>query len=441
MAMKINLKRGFTVGFKSFVQSIYSVKSISANNLFSSYPSRRVAGVTVNVDSAMQLSTVYACIRDKAESIGQLPVKLFKRTKNLDEEIKRGRLHRIFTQRPNDFMTTQDFVETVETNLEARGVFYAYINFNDNGDVMEILPFRFQQNVHVNMDDNGNIYYIYTTNDGKPNIAASGKNIMRIGLNSFDGFTHLSPIACNARAIGLGMAQEDHLTNTMAKGTMPSGVLQTDAAFKDPKAAERIRKEFKEKYQGVDKNGEVIFLEQGLKYNPLSLSPADTELILQRQYSREEICGIFRVPPHRIGASTGAKKEDIEQANKDYYINKLMPIVRKIESAFNELTPDNFYIKFDERGFIRGDLKSQVDAYGELFKLTAISINELRAGADFQPIENGELHAIDTNNITLGNLDQVEELQAENREIARAGMNNQNNSDENKPVEENSDER
>lgn len=429
------------MGLKSFIQDLYSVKNIGigANDLFRSFPSRRVAGVNVNPDSAMQLSTVYACIRDKAESIGQLPVRLYKKSKHLDEEIVKGRYFKIFTQRPNDFMTLQDFIETIETCLESYGRFFGYVVRNDIGDVMEILPFRYQQNVTVNMDQNGNVYFVYTTNDGKPSISMSGEDIMHIKLNSLDGFTGLSPISCNGRAIGLGISQEDHLTNTMAKGTMPSGVLQTDAAFKDPKAAERIRQEFKEKYQGVDKNGEVIFLEQGLKYNPLSLSPADTELILQRQYSREEICGIFRVPPHRIGASTGAKKEDIEQANKDYYINKLMPIVRKIESAFNELTPDNFFIKLDERGFIRGDLKSQVDAYGALFKLTAISINELRAGADFQPVEHGEYHAIDTNNITLGRLDQVEELQAENREIARQGAINQQkpNDEETVEVEEN----
>lgn len=413
---------------------------MTIDDVMSRYPSKRVAGVTVNVNAAMQLSTVYSCIRDKAESIGQLPVRLYRRSKKLDEEIKKGRYHKIFTQRPNDFMTMQDFVETVETNLEARGNFYAYIVYNDIGDVMEILPFRYQQNCRAEMDVNGNVYYTYTTNDGKPKITMSQSDIMHIKLNSFDGVTGLSPISCNARSIGLGISQEDHLTTTMEKGTMPSGVLETEATFKDPKAAERIRQEFKNKYQGVDKNGEVIFLEQGLKYNALSLSPADTELILQRQYSREEICGIFRVPPHRIGASTGAKKEDIEQANKDYYINKLMPIVRKIESAFNEVTPDNFYIKLDERAFIRGDLKSQVDAYGTMFKLTAISINELRAGADFAPIENGELHAIDTNNITLGTLDQVGELQAEQRELARQGAMGQQkpNNEENQEEEDGS---
>ena len=36
------------------------------------------AGVTVNTTTAMQHATVFACIRDKAESIGQLPVRMFR---------------------------------------------------------------------------------------------------------------------------------------------------------------------------------------------------------------------------------------------------------------------------------------------------------------------------------------------------------------------------
>lgn len=425
---------------------MYDVKNIgiSANDLYSNFPSRRVGGVTVNTSSAIRLATVYSCVRDKAESIGQLPLKLYKKNKSgIDEEITKGRNHEIFTKKPNDFMTMQDFVETTESNLELRGNFYAYLVRNDLNEVMEILPFRFQQNVTANMDINGNVYYVYTTNDGKPKISMSGGDILHIKLNSLDGISGLSPISCNERAIGLGIAQENHLVDMMEKGTMPSGVLQTDAVFKDNGSAERIRQEFKDKYQGVDKSGEVIFLEQGLKYNPLTLSPADTELILQRQYSREEICGIFRVPPHRIGASTGAKKEDIEQANKDYYINKLMPIVLKIESALNGTTPNNFFVKMDESAFIRGDLESQIKAYGELFKLTAISINELRSGgANLPPIKDGEYHAIDTNNITLGDLSQVGELQAQNRELALMGAqrSNQQTEQTEKPIEDNNDE-
>jgi len=408
------------MGFKSLFKDLYSVKSISANDVHNYFGNgrKKIAGVNVSPSTAIQLSTVYSCIRDKAESIGQLPIKLYRKGANFDTEVKTGRWHRIFCEKPNDYMTSQDLSEMIETCLEMYGRFFAYRLKNDRGETMEIIPFARQTSVAVNMDMNGNIYFTYTTNDGKPKMGFYSDEIVHLKLNTLNGYTGLSPISCNARAIGLSISQENHLVNTMEKGAMPSGILETDAQFKDSSAAERIRKEFQEKYQGVDKNGEVIFLENGLKYNPLTLSPADTELILQRQHSREEICGIFRVPPHRIGAASSTKNQDIEQANKDYYVNKLMPIVTKIETGLSALLPDNMYVKLDEKAFTRGDLTSQVDAYSELFKHTAINIDELRYGAaGLPPIDNGHLHAIDTNNITLGTLDQVEELQREQREM------------------------
>ncbi len=92
-----------------------------------------------------------------------------------------------------------------------------------------------------------------------------------------------------------------------------------------------------------------------------------------------------------------------------------MPLVVKLEFALNALLPKNLKIKLDERGFIRGDFGTTVTALGEQFKLGAISINEMRKDTGWQPIEGGEVHAIDTNNITLGQLTDVPKLQEQAR--------------------------
>ena len=396
----------------------------------------KTAGVTVNQTSAMQHATVFACIRDKSESIGQLPVRLFRvKSDGTEEQVKKGREHRIFTKKPNDFMTQQDLLQMYVTCMESNGKFFAYTVRNDRNSVAEIIPFRYQSNVAPQMDLNGNVYYTYVTNDGKPNMAFAGNDIIHIKLNTLDGFTGISPIAYNFGAIGLGMAQEKHLAGLMKNGAMPKGLLETDNVFQDVKAATRLREEFDARYAGVDNSGKSVLLENGLKFRPLTISPADSELLLSRQYSQQQICGIFRVPPRRIGASTTAKQSDIEQENKDYYVNVLMPLVTAFEYAMNDILPDNLNIKVDERGFVRGDLESQVKGMGEAFKLTAISIDEFREGIGFQPIENGHYHAIDTNNITLGTLDQVEGLQAEQRALAIAGAQQTE-----KPAEEDTDE-
>lgn len=404
-------------------------------NRFGSYGTQS-AGVTVNTTSAMQHATVFACIRDKSESIGQLPVRLFRMQPDGTEvEIKKGRDYKILTKQPNDFMTMQDLLQMYVTCRESYGKFYAYIVRNDRGSIAEIIPFRYQGNVTAQMDLNGNLYYTYVTNDNKPMMAFAGGDVMHIKGNTLDGFTGLSPIAYNVGSIGLGISQENHMANLCKNGAMPKGLLQTDNIFQDVKAAVRLREEFDDRYAGTENSGKTVLLENGLKFSPLTISPADSELLLSRQYSQQQICGIFRVPPRRIGASTVAKQADIEQENKDYYVNSLMPLVVSFEYAMNAITPDSIRVQIDERGFTRGDLKSQVEGLGKAFSLTAISMNEFREGIGYQPIENGHYHAIDTNNITLGDLDKVEELQAEQRALAMASTQQTE-----KPVEEDNDE-
>jgi len=392
---------------------------MSIDNVFSRFGfGVKTAGVVVNTTTAVQHATVYACVRDKSESIGQLPVLLY-RTKadGTQELVKKGRDFKLFTKKPNDFMTQQDLLQMYISCLELYGKFFAYTVRNDRGAIMEIIPFRHQNNITPQMDQNGNVYYNYVTNDGKPKMSFAGDEIIHIKLNTLDGFTGLSPISCNVGAIGLGIGQEKHLSNLMKNGAMPKGILETDLIFSDISKATRLREEFDQRYAGVDNAGKSILLENGVKFRPLTISPADSELLQSRQYSQQQICGIFRVPPRRIGVSGTTKQSDVEQENKDYYINSLMPLVTAFESAINLILPDTLNIKIDERGFIRGDLKSLVEAFGSAFKLTAITIDELREGIGFQPIENGHLHAIDTNNITLGTLDQVQELQAEQRAL------------------------
>ena len=416
------------MGFKTFIKDLYSVKSTgsildpSSFQGFDFLSSKVFAGVKVDTKMAISHTAVYACIRDKAETLGQLPVRLIRTKGDKKENVTSGREYKIFTKKPNEYQTMQDFIEHVATSLELYGNFYAYISRNKYGNIAEILPFWRQQSVGVNMDLNGRIYYTYVTNDNKPFMGFNSGQIMHIKLNGLDGFKGLSPISQCARSIGIAISQENHLSNIMESGAMPKGILETDKIFKDEGAIARLKSDWRTKYGGTKNSGETPILENGLKYSALSMTPADSELVEQRQFSRVDVCSIFRVPPHRIGASDGAKKLDVEQENKDYYINRIMPIATKVEWAFEAIMPDGLCVKLDEKGFIRGDFGSLVTAADKAVKAGLVSINEGREIIDYDPADGGEVHAIDTNNLTFGSLTDIPKLQEEARAAALAGV-------------------
>ena len=374
------------------------------------------AGKAVNEATAMGLDTVYACIRDKSESIGQLPVKMYSKE---GDEITSGREFEIFCKKPNGFMTMQDFIETYVTCLESYGNFYAYLKRNKYGNVSEVVPFRYQRQVMANMDHNGDVYYTYTTNDGKPFMGFNNGEIIHIKLNSLEGVTGMSPIKTAARTLGISIAQEDYLENLMENGAIPRGVLETDNVFLDETKGSRILNQWNELYKGTSNAGKTALLENGLKYKGVTLSPSDTELIKQRVFSRTQICSIFRVPPHRVNAiemKDGGYKT-LEDNNRAYMRDALVPLICKLENALNPIIRGGVRLELDTKGFVRGDRESQVRALREELVVGLVSLNEGRVDLGRKPLEGGDVFAIDTNNLTFGKYSDIERIQRENREM------------------------
>lgn len=380
------------------------------------------AGVDVNYTTAMKFVDVYTCVRIKSESVGQLPLKLYRKdSKGVKRQIHSGREHKIFTLQPNEYQTWQEFIETYVTVIEIIGNFYAEIKRNRYGNVYEIVPFRYQNNVSENMDANGQVYYTYATNDGKGKISKrtyASKDILHIKLNNTDGFRGLSPITQAAQELGLAMAGSNHAASLFKNGARPSAVLQTDQTFgDDDNAVARLRKTWHDAHGGSANSGKTAILEAGLKYQSVQMSSVDAQLLEHSKFSREKIASIFRIPSHMLNAADSMKYNSIEHNNTGFFRDALMPLVTKLENNLNLILPDNHVVSMDETQFVRGDRKTQVETSSAILKVGLCSIDEGRAMLDLPPLENGdgEMFAIVTNNITFGRHSEIEEDKVLNR--------------------------
>ena len=383
------------------------------------------AGVDVNYNTAMQHNDVYTCVRIKAEALGQLPVRLYR---NLDgnkrTEITSGREHNIFTQRPNEYQTWQEFIETYVTSLELIGHFAAEIKRNRFGSVYSIVPFKFQNNVQSSMNAEGQVYYTYSTNDGKGHVETKTyqpADILFLKSFTLDGYSGISTVSQCALAIGTAIAGEQHAASLFENGAMPMGVLQTDGTLDDSEeTVQRIRQQWSELYGGTKNSGKTAILEYGMKYQPLTMTAVDTQLLEQRKFSREQIAGMFRVPLSLLQASTGMTYNNVEQNNLAFFRDALMPLAYKLELNINLILPDSHFIKLDEKAFVRGDRSALVATVGEELIKGFITVNEGRIELGHDPIEGGDVFAISTNNITFGKFSELPSY-AEQQAASNAG--------------------
>lgn len=378
-------------------------------------------------DMSSKIEAVYACLRDKSETIGQLPIKLYETPlKKSRVQVKTGRLHQIFTQKPCDYMTFQEFMEMLVVSLERFGAFYAYVERNDRGNVMSIIPFRFQGNIRPNMDLQGRVFYTYLRNDGKPGDPYRAEDLFIIKNFTFDGYTPVSPLVQNARLMGIADAQEETAFESNTDGITARMYASTDQIFKDDNAIARLKAQFAE-MKGPQGASAIPVFEQNLKLNSLKLTPAETELLKNREFTVNRICRIFRVPVHRVGVA-GTTAVDILALDEAYFRDSLNPILMKVEVTINELLPAGYELEFDRNAFYKGSPWRLIEHIEKAVKGGLFSINEGRNALGMEPVEGGAVYAIDNNNVIYGEWNNLSSMQER-----LYGANNQPKPTEDKP--------
>lgn len=375
-----------------------------------------VAGVqnsgSVSQDMALKIEAVYACLRDKSETIGQIPLRLFQfSTNNSRIQVFSGRNYRIFTQKPNDYMTMQTFMEMLVVSIERFGAFYAYIERNDRGAPMAVIPFRFQNNVRPLMDVNGNVYYAYLKNDGKQGDPYRLEDLFIVKGFTLDGYTPVSPMVQTATNLGIANTQEQSYKESQENGITAQMALMTEATFNDENARKRVQDDWN-KFRGPAGKKTIPILEQGLKPQSLKLTPAETELLGNREYTVNRVCRTFRVPLHRVGVIDGSKASGaIFDQDEAYMRDALNPILVKAETAFNELLPSGFTVSFDRNAFYSGSPWRLMTHVEKGVKGGLITINQGRQILGWEPVEGGDVFAIDNNNVVYGFWNQLESMQ------------------------------
>jgi len=379
------------------------------------------------ISLSLKIETVFAALRDKSETIGQLPIKLYETSKKGRKEIKSGRVHRIFTQKPCDYMTMQTFMENLVVSLERYGAFYAYIERNDLGAPMSIVPFRFQGNIQPSMDVQGRVYYTYVKNDGTIGDAYNLEDLFIIKGFTLDGFTPVSPLVQNARLLGIANAQEETALETQTDGITSRMYGSTPNGFKDDNKIVRLQEQIKT-LRGPKGSSAIPIFEEDLKFHSFKLTPAETELLKNREFTVNRICRVFRVPVHRVGVTGTGTGLDIEKENEEYLRSSLNPILVKVEKALNSLLPPGYEVEFDRNAFYAGSPWRLVEHVEKGVKGGLYSINEGRNALGEEPVEGGDVYCVDNNNVVYSSWDKLEEMQER-----LYGANNQPKPTEDKP--------
>ncbi|RZI54733.1 MAG: phage portal protein [Pseudomonas sp.] len=350
------------------------------------------SGETVTIETALQLDAVWACVNLIRNAAIMLPCVVYKEdgvTVDTDSELY-GLLHDM----PNIDDTASDFWGMVAMCLCLDGNFFAEKKMN--GERLTALnPLPPLAVTVCRSKDGRNTRYYEVTENGKKRRVPEGKMFHVRGAVLPGCDRGMSPIGVVRNAVGNALAGERVAGKMFANGFQVSGILSSDQVLKGEQ-----RKQLSEalnQFAGSDRAGKVAVLEAGLKYQQLTIDPKDAQMLETRQYSVEQICRIFGVPPVMIGhAANGTTTwgSGIEQLILQFIKTCLGPMVKSIESAIyrdllTSTTRKTVKSRFNMEGLLRGDSSARAEFLSKMVTNGIYSPNEARAYENRAPQNGG----------------------------------------------------
>lgn len=350
------------------------------------------SGKRVNAHTAMQNSGVYACVRIISETVASLPYHTYRYTDDGKQKYYEHPLYYLLHDEPNPEMTSIVFWETEVAHLLTWGNSYSQIIRNGRGDVIGLYPLLpNKMKVERSRTDKKIYYTYYPDNEGA--VVLSSDEVLHIPGLGFDGIMGYSPIAMAKQAIGLDTAAEEYGSKFFENGGTPSGILTHPGHIKEP---EKLRDAWNKAYGGSSNSHKTAVLEEGVKYERISMPPEEAQFLETRKFQLNEICRIFRVPPHMVADLDKATFSNIEQQSLDFVVNTIRPWLVRIEQSVNKqlLSKDEkgkVFTKHNVDGLLRGDFQSRMNGYAIGRQNGWYSANDIRELEDMNriPAEQG----------------------------------------------------
>ena len=351
------------------------------------------AGVLISERNAVGLSAVWTCVNIRAGLLASLPFNLYSRSANGGRKLALNRReHTILHDRTSPEDTSYQFRHKMAVNWLLWGNSYAQIEEDGRGQLRFLWPYH-PTNVRVAYGTTrGDYHYVVTGQgpDGFVQQKVAPENMLHLRGFCYEGIEGISPIQNYRRGLGLATAMEVFSSAFYKNGAKTSGVLMYPGRL-TPEGRDNLNKSFAQKYEGVQNAGRTILLEEGAKYQPLSMPMSDAEFIASRRMSRAEIAGLFRIPSMLVPgsddkAATYASSEVFNRQLVDYTLRDDCTMWQHEFSS--KLFPDGDHsCEFDLNDLLRGDSAARADYWLKRWQMGSATANDVCDAEGENPIK------------------------------------------------------
>ena len=349
------------------------------------------SGVNVTEQGALGISTVYACVYRIASTIASLGLEIYVRD---GRDVNVANMHPAYQvlDIPNDENTPYEFWETLVASALVYGCGFAIIERNNRGYAERLIPVHYYD-VDIKEVNGERIYSVRDYGVVMPDNMLEICNMHR-----------MSPIRLHRENIGLAKAAQDFGSEYFGQKGQMTGVLASD---------QPLRKEqmdvIQNSWNSSSMNAGTKLLPFGFKYQRITITPDEAQFIETRKFPAEEICRIYSVPQSLVQLPSQTTYNNVEQQNLQFARHTIAPWAKRIEQEIDRKLIQSFerpdiYSKFNMNDLYRGDLAARTNFYTQMLQSGVMSINEVRTKEQLNPVEGGDTHTVQVNQIALDRL-------------------------------------
>jgi HK97 family phage portal protein len=345
-------------------------------------------------------SAVYACIAIIAGDVAKLPPRIRKRLPNGAKVEHQDHPAARVLYYPNKYQTRVDFWGQFMSSALFTGNTFVYLVRDARGVVseMHILDPR---RVRVLMsEETGEVFYkigVEALADLIGTDTIPARNILHHRLLTLNHpLIGLTPLYAAGVSAMTGQTIQQNSFAFFSNMSRASGVLTAPGKI-SPELASRLRTEWDTNFKG-GQIGRTAVLGEGMKWEPLTISAADAQLIEQLRWSVEDVARCFRVPTYMLTDASKISFKNAEQLARNYYSQTLQYHIESIESRIDVAfdLKDDVYCEFDLSALLRMEFDARMSAYQTGINSGVLAINEARRMEELPPVEGGDEPLVQT---------------------------------------------
>jgi HK97 family phage portal protein len=232
----------------------------------------------------------------------------------------------------------QALLATLAAQLLLHGNAYVQVLCDADGQVGELFALR-PERVTVEPDAGGwPVAYSYRVGERATRLMADDGDgrpvVLHIrGFSPIDDHYGLGCLGAAAGAVAVHNAAARWNAALLDNAARPSGVLVYDPGDGSTLSGEqfaRLKAEMEAGFSGAGNAGRPMLLEGGLRWQPLSLSPADMDFVGMKAAAAREIATAFGVPPMLLGLPGDATYANYREANRALWRLAILPLAGTI---------------------------------------------------------------------------------------------------------------